>query len=549
MDSAACVVRNRQLVAAAAEERFTGAKGTGAYPARSIEYCLDAAGIGKDDVDVIAHGFDYDRFRKYFATGSEHFAHALSGQNMMVALKRDGFTDVGARFRPVVHHTAHAASAYLATDYDSALSIVSDGMGEISSFTVCRIRHGRFEDLHRQGIESSLGILYSIVTRYLGYMFNSDEYKVMGMAAYGDPARFADFFKRFMATADGRIAIGWPKGALSRGNEGYPDALNFLETSLGVAPRDPSTEIEDAHTDVAASFQARFSELLTAVTHHWMQATGERALCLSGGTFLNCLANQSISELPNVEQMFVPPAAGDDGTAIGAALYVGGERLRTPYTPYSGPSYDEEEVDRALAATEGAAGIVWQHVGPTEEYIDMAARDIAEDGILAWFAGRMEFGPRALGNRSILALPAGTDIKDRLNRIVKLREPFRPFAPAILDSDYTDVFETPAYHPSRYMLSTARVRSDKKEAIRGAVHADGTARVQIVRRDDNELFWRLLTRVKHYTGLGCVINTSYNVKGQPVIMDPRNAIDSFVRMSLTRLYIQGFRVSQSRDAP
>jgi carbamoyltransferase len=339
--------------------------------------------------------------------------------------------------------------------------------------------------------------------------------------------------------------VRWPKQALRRGEEGYPDAMRFLEDSLGVEQRDPADDVRDVHADIAASFQARFTEVLTETVDHWLGETGERSLCLSGGTFLNCVANQSISQLPRVERMFVPPAAGDDGTAIGAALYAGGRRLAAPYTPYTGPSYPATAVERALTdvASEGAGDLTWEHLGLSDEYVDAAARDIADDRIVAWFAGRMEFGPRALGNRSILALPGGRDIKDRLNHAVKLRESYRPFAPAILDTDYGEVFETPPLHPTKYMLCTATTRQHRIPEIAGAVHVDGSARVQVVTREDNELFWRLLTAVKQRTGLGCVINTSFNVKNQPVIMDPRTAVTSFRAMSLDRLYIEGYRVT------
>ncbi|MEU0236350.1 carbamoyltransferase C-terminal domain-containing protein [Nocardiopsis sp. NPDC006198] len=543
MDSAACLVVDGNIVAAAAEERFTGDKATGAFPEKAIAYCLDHAGITGDDVDLIAHGFNYDRFRRFFHRTPEYFDEVLSGRTVVEELARTGWRNPGDRFRPVDHHVAHAASAYHLSGYEDALSVVSDGMGETVALTVHRFTRGRMEELYSQGIDSSLGILYSILTRYLGYTFNSDEYKVMGLSAYGDPRRYAEFFARFMGADEGRAAIGWPQGALGRAGEGYPDALAFLEESLGVAPREPGAEVPDEYADIAAAFQARFSEVLTDLVRHWLRHTGQDSLCLSGGTFLNCLANQSISELPEVSRMFVPPAAGDDGTAMGAALHVAGGFSGT-FSAYTGPGYGADDVRSALKAFErpGGGSPVWEYHGFTDEYMDLAARDLAEDRVVAWFAGRMEFGPRALGNRSILALPNGDDIKGRLNAIVKMREGFRPFAPAILDSDYEEVFEGRALSPSRYMLSTARTRPERIPSIRGAVHVDGTARVQIVTKEDNEVFWRLLHKVKEHTGLGCVINTSFNVKNQPIIASPDLALEALERMSLGRLYIEGFRV-------
>jgi carbamoyltransferase len=281
-----------------------------------------------------------------------------------------------------------------------------------------------------------------------------------------------------------------------------------------------------------------------------LAATGEDSLCLSGGTFLNCLANAAIATSPRISRMFIPSATGDDGTAMGAALYAYGKPTGG-FTPYTGPEYGADEVRSALnrPAAPDRRPFVWRYHGHSDEYVDLAATDLADDRIVAWFAGRMEYGPRALGNRSILALPSGTDIKDRLNRVVKLRESFRPFAPAILDTDYELAFVGRPLQPARYMLTIAEVRPEFRSRLAGAVHLDGTARVQIVSREDNELFWRLLRAVKRHTGLGCVINTSFNVKDQPIIMTPDLALDAFQTMSLDRLYIEGYRVAEPEPAP
>jgi carbamoyltransferase len=544
MDSAACLVGDGRIIAAAAEERFTGEKATGAFPANAIGYCLSEAGVRPRDVGIIAHGFNYDRFRRFFLHNLKQFDEALSSQTVIGELSRNGWDHVAERFRPVDHHLAHAASAYYASDFGEALSVVSDGMGEIVSLTVHHVRDGDFRQLHSQGIATSLGILYSLLTRFLGYTFNSDEYKVMGLSAYGDPSRYASFFAELLAEQDGRIKVGLPRAALRHPAQGYPDAMTYLGRSLGVARRNPAEEVRDVHADIAASFQARVTAVLTALVGHWLGQTGADSVCLSGGTFLNCVANGAIAQLPQVKRLFIPPAAGDDGTAIGSALYAASTRLTAPYTPYSGPRYDSADVAKALkTVTAETAGLEWSLVSDLEQCLDLAARDIANDLIIAWFAGRMEFGPRALGNRSILALPGGRDIKDRLNHAVKLRESFRPFAPAILDSDYDEFFTGRALSPGRYMLVTVQARPERAAEIAGAVHVDGTARVQVVRRDENELFWRLLRKVKERTGIGCVINTSFNVKNQPIIRDPETAVRSFGTMALDRLYIEGYRVS------
>ena len=544
MDSAACLVVDGDVVAAAAEERFTGAKGTGALPVHAIDYCLSTAGISRDDVDVIAHGFNYDRFRRFFHQTPEYFAEVLTGRTITDGLTGHGWSNVESRFQPIDHHLAHAASACFASGYDSALSIVADGMGEVTSISVHRYADGRLTELHRQGISASLGILYSIFTRYLGYTFNSDEYKVMGLSAYGDAERFRTFFADFLRVTDGAVVIDWPEGALRSPAEGYPNAMEFLESAFDTARRDPGESSLGVYADIAASLQRRFEEVLSELTEHWLAETGEDSVCLSGGTFLNCLANAAIARSPRIRRMFIPSATGDDGTAMGAALYAYGKPTGG-FTPYTGPEYGADEVRRVLnRPTPPDRRSPWQYHGTTDEYVDLAATDLAEDRIIAWFAGRMEYGPRALGNRSILALPSGADIKDRLNHVVKLRESFRPFAPAILDTDYELAFVGRPLHPARYMLTTAEVRPEFRDRLAGAVHVDGTARVQVVSREDNELFWRLLRAVQRHTGLGCVINTSFNVKDQPIIMTPDLALDALETMSLDRLYIAGYRVSK-----
>lgn len=546
MDSAAALVVDGEIVAAAEEERFTGEKATGAFPAAAIEYCLADAGLRRNDVDVIAHGFDYDSYRRFFATDVQAFENAYAGATVVQALEESGWQRVAERFRRVQHHQAHAASAFATSGFESALTVVSDGMGEIDALSVFGCRGERYDRLHHQGIATSLGIAYSLVTRFLGFSFNSDEYKVMGLSAYGVAARHRSFTETFLSTQDGSVDVGWPKAALSEPAAGYPHAMAFLAAAFGVPPREPWEPVDERHADVAASFQERFSEVLRDFVRGWLTRTGESSLCLAGGTFLNCLANESIGELAEVDRLFVPPASGDDGTSIGAALAVSGRaRARRPYNPYSGPSYSSAQVLEAVEDAQGRApgSLVATAIGVNDDYFARAAEDIASDRIIAWFHGRMEFGPRALGNRSILAQPAGERIKDRLNLVVKQRESFRPFAPAVLDEDFESLFESRLHVPSHFMLMTARTRPEVVERLGGAVHADGTARVQVVTRERNEPFWRLLREVKRLTGIGCVINTSFNVKNQPIIADPATAVAGLLTMSLDRLYAEGMVIS------
>jgi carbamoyltransferase len=547
LDSAAALVVDGTIVAAAAEERFTGEKGTGRLPLRAVEYCLAEAGLGPDDVDLVAHGFDYDRFRRAFPLSREYFDSVLTGRTVVDGLEAAGWTGVAERFRPVVHHVAHAASAARVSGFDSGLVVVSDGMGETEALSVHRYAGGVLTPLYSQPIASSLGILYSIVTRFLGFQFNSDEYKVMGLAPYGDPSRFRPVFEK-LARFDperGGPVVDWPSGALADAEQGYPHALAFLAEQSFV-PRVPDGSIQQDEADFAASLQERLTTLLVEIVEHWLERTGEQNLCLAGGTFLNCKANQSIANLPAVQGMVVQPAAGDDGTAVGAALEVAAAQgplpaVTGPFDPYLGPRYDVDDVRSVLAAR---PELSWRYVGLTDEYFAAAAADIAADRIIAWFHGRMEFGPRALGNRSILARPDGDRIKERINGAVKFREAFRPFAPAVHADDTDRLFITRGFDPDLYMLATAQVRPEYRDVVSGIVHEDDSARIQTVRPALNPGFARLLDEVRARTGAGCVVNTSFNVKGQPLIMDPATAVDTFAGIALDRLYIEGFVVER-----
>jgi len=551
LDSAAGLVIDGEVVAAAAEERFTGEKGTGAFPANAIDYCLREAGVGPNEVTMVAHGFAYDECRRLLRTDPRYFDEVLSGQTVVAELAKHGWTDVADRFHPVRHHVAHAASAFHPSGFDEALVVVSDGMGELDALSVFTGRAGTLNRVHHQDVSQSLGILYSLCTRFLGFAFNSDEYKVMGLAAYGDPGRYAPVFDRLVGLRAGAVEIDWPWTGLGAGTAGYPGAMGYLAGVAGFPARRGDAVVGPEHADFAAALQKRLAEVLTGLVSHWVGATGRQQVCLAGGTFLNCRANQDIAALPSVADLFVQPAAGDDGTAIGAALHVDAEnasprrsRERRRFNPFLGPAYPTEHVARVVEAAVDIGAVTAERIDDVEDYLRLAAADIAADRIVGWFHGRMEFGPRALGNRSILALPAGAAVKDRINALVKLREPFRPFAPALLEDEYDRLFEGRPLDPTAYMLCTATARDAARELVPGAVHDDGTSRVQVVPASLNPLFHRLLRKVQAATGVGCVINTSLNIKGQPLIMAPETAIKLFTGTGLDRLYLAGYRLSK-----
>lgn len=353
LDSAACLVVDGRVVAAAAEERFSGEKGTGAMPLQAIHYCLDSAGIRPSDVQVIAHGFDYERHRRLFMRDETYYRTVLSPGNIIDGLVQAGWRDPAARFVPVQHHLAHAASAYYPSLFKEALCIVSDGMGEVDSLSIYDARGSHLSRVHRHSIADSLGLIYSLCTRFLGFCFNADEYKVMGMAAYGDPALYQAFFEDLCNFDSGSIKVRWPREVLSQAYAGYPAAMAFIEARTGLARRQPDSPLTEQHFSFAASLQASLSGNLCKLVSHWMEKTGHHSLCLAGGTFLNCRVNASLCDLPGVRDVFVQPAAGDDGTSLGAALAAScargiAYRSESAFSTYLGPSYTESEIRAEL---------------------------------------------------------------------------------------------------------------------------------------------------------------------------------------------------------
>lgn len=540
LDSAAALVVDGTTVAAAAEERFCGHKGCGDFPAGAIDYCLREASIDLQSVDVVAHGFDYAPYRALFERDGA-YERVYSSKTVAHACRERFGIDIEERLVSVPHHMAHAASAFVPSGFEDALCVVADGMGEVHGISVLDATSAGYDPLWHYPISRSLGIFYSTFTKLLGYGFNADEYKVMGLAPYGDPTRYGDQLRALLQVdpLTGKIHLRWP--ASPTPDPFHDHRIAALAAHLDVAPRDPREPLAAMHQDLAAATQEVFEEAMLALLRHWTGRTRRQRLCLAGGCLLNSKANRRLLEQLDVEEVFIQPAAGDDGTALGAALYHAQRTTRcTPgFSPYLGPRWSREQVRQALRAE---PGITWEDLGEGDAHVQHAARAIAEDRIIGWFHGRMEYGPRALGNRSILARPNGNDVKARINATVKLREGFRPFAPSVRAQDAAAIIEGTWSAPHRYMLATVGARADAIPAVASVVHVDGSLRVQVVEPDANPLYHALLTAVAELTGCGCVVNTSFNVRDQPLICDPRTAVETFRRTALDYLFIEGFKV-------
>jgi len=379
------------------------------------------------------------------------------------------------------------------------------------------------------------------VTLHLGFDFNADEYKIMGLAPYGDARRFRSFFAEAITFGpDGGIRIPLLRMNRTREErEHYRASRACLSEHLGT-PRDPREEITDLHRDIAAALQERLDRTLLHLCGHFAAGTGLRRLALAGGVALNCTANGRLLCSGTFDDIYVQPAAGDDGSALGAALYraagageVRNERLPVPFL---GPGYSERAIDDALAEHRDRVAVV--RFDTLSEACDEAARLIADGRVVAWYRGRMEFGPRALGHRSILADPGHPDMRDRINAMVKMREAFRPFAPAVSLEEVHRWFEVSPGTELPFMIMTVDVRQEFRHALPAITHVNGSARVQTVSKRDNPEFHELLRAVGRATGREMVLNTSFNVKGQPIVNTPREALDTFLGTGIEFLFLE-----------
>ena len=551
MDSAAALVVDGVFVAAAAEERFDRQKHSARFPREAIRYCLAEAGLAIDDIDEIAHGFDYAPYRELYLhdpLSKARFDRVYSHEIILTQVQRDLPGYPLEKVHSVGHHLAHAASAALTSGWDECLVVVNDAMGEVESISVYHFREGKLERLRTISANDSIGILYSLVTLHLGFEFNSDEYKIMGLAPYGDPARFRPFFeKQVELRDDGTIRIPILRLNQTRDEREYYSATRaYLEEHL-IPHRKRNQSVNSTHEDVAAALQECLERCVMHVCEHFGEQTGLRRIALAGGVALNCTTNGKLMRSGLFDEVYIQPVAGDDGSALGAALYRASLAGAIPNhrlpAPLFGPDYTHIEIEAALARHAGT--ICVQHFDSLQATCECAASLIADGRVLAWHRGRMEYGPRALGNRSILADPRRHQMRDRVNAMVKKREAFRPFAPACSIEEAHRWFEVAPGTQLPYMVSIVYVRPEMRAKLPAITHVNGTARLQTVSRTDNPDFHELLLAVGRATGIQMVLNTSFNVKGQPIVNTPDEAIDTFLGTGIDCLFLENFYVTRA----
>jgi carbamoyltransferase len=542
-DAAVCLVRDGEVLAAAQEERFTRRKFDASAPVNAYSWCLEQAGLTPRDITTIAY---YEDPRRKLARILWSLQSGIGTMRAVLdtwpekteleSLLRERFLFDG----PVVtfpHHYSHAASAYLFSPFEDAAIIVADGVGEWATSTFASGVGGRITILDEVTFPHSLGLFYSAVTAFLGFQTNSDEYKVMGMAAYGTP-RYADRLRRVLQLGEGgRYTLDMSYFDYNR--RMFSPALGEL---LGMPARERGDEIPQAYMDVASSAQLLLEEAMLGAAR-WLHAqTGARHLCLAGGVALNCVANARLLKETPFEDVFVQPASGDAGGCLGAALaadqQAGGWKPGRARTCYLGPEFSDE----AIASYIERLGIVAERL-PAPELVERTAALLDAQKVVGWFQGRMEVGPRALGARSILADPRRAEMQDILNERIKKRESFRPFAPICLPEDADTYFECDRPYP--FMTFTVKVR--RPDHVRAAVHVDNTARLQTVDEAQAPLLAMLLRAFGRRTGTPVLINTSFNVAGEPIVCSPQDAFNCFRESDMDALVMGSFVIERDRQ--
>jgi carbamoyltransferase len=578
-DSAACLLRDGEIVAAAQEERFTRQKGDARFPSNAVAYCLKAGNIGVRDLTYV--GF-YDKpilkFERILETylgvaprGLRSFLMAgplwIKDKLFMDRQLRDALGYDG-EILYAEHHESHAASAFFPSPYDEAAILTMDGVGEWATASIAHGRGNDFEILRELHWPDSLGLLYSAFTYYTGFKVNSGEYKVMGLAPYGEPKYVATILTELMdLKEDGSFVL----------NQKYFNYLTGLTMTNGAfdglfggPARKPETKLTQKEMDLARSIQVVCEEVMLRMARTAHRETGAKHLCLAGGVALNCVGNGRILREGPFEDIWIQPAAGDAGGALGVAQLIwhrqlGNGRRAVPGRDtmrgsYFGPSFDPDEIERFLRS----AGAAFQ-CPDRECLLKTAAELLADEKVVGWFDGRMEFGPRALGARSILGDARSPRMQRTLNLKTKFREGFRPFAPTVLVERVSDYFELD--RPSPYMLLVAPVRADRRIApteeqralwgidrlnvprsdIPAVTHMDYSARIQTVSREDNPNYYDLIKSFERLTGCGVIVNTSFNVRGEPIVCTPSDAYTCFMRTNMDALVLWPFLLKKDEQ--
>lgn len=594
-DSAAALIKNGEIIAAAQEERFSRKKHDAGFPSKAVAYCLQEANISIDDLETVVF---YDKpllkferlLETYYAFAPKGIASFMMAMpvwlNEKLFLKkiiRDELKKIQPYNKKKLkllfpeHHLSHAASAFYPSPFEEAAILTIDGVGEWATTTICKGSGKNIEILKQLNFPHSIGLLYSAFTYYLGFKVNSGEYKLMGLAPYGDPTssqtiEFVSKIKNNLVTIfeDGSVFLDQRYFNYAVGLRMVKD--DAFKQIFGFARREPEDDLQQHHCNLGLAIQQVTEEIVLKLGKHAKELTGCKNICLSGGVALNCVANGKLQNENLFDELFIQPASGDAGGAVGAALaahHIYFENERLPVTEmdamkgaYLGPSFSDEEIQAAADSFKAK----YKRYEERGALYELVARVLNEGNAIGWFQGRMEFGPRALGNRSILADPRNPEMQKKLNLKIKFREGFRPFAPAVLADDAKNYFDLTT--PSPYMLLVQQVKKElqnavpenyhqqsinqklyfQKSTLPAITHIDYSARIQTVHASTNQPFHDLLMAFKQLTGCSVLVNTSFNVRGEPVVCTPLEAYQCFMRTEMDYLVIENYLFSK-KDQP
>lgn len=549
-DTAACLIKDGQIIAFCEEERLARVKRITAYPFRSINYCLKEAGINIGDIDYTAcswnSGMEFKKFLlghslRFFPDSSLHFREALRG--WLIRKSRSSYLQrkFGIKSYVVNHHLAHGSSSFFVSPFNEAAILTIDGSGEFDTVTLGIGKDKKIQTVESIAYPHSLGLLYDAVSIYLGFTELEGAGKVMGLASYGKPAYLNEFKKIVKFKPDGKFEfdLTYFQYHLARREQNEWVSKKF-NRAFGPA-REMDGPLDQRHMDIAASLQKIVEETIFHIAERLYELTGQKNLCIAGGVALNSVANAKLVSNSRFREFYISPIANDAGGAIGAAFYVYHQVFDRPRSTimthaYLGPSFTDEEIETALNSFSGL------NIKKSAEIEKETAILLSEGKIIGWLQGRMEGGPRALGNRSIIVDPRNPQMMDILNRRVKFREVFRPFAPSILEEYNFEYFKTD--YPSPFMLMVYETREDKRKVIPAVVHIDGTGRVQTVNRNDNLRYRRLIEEFHKITGVPVILNTSFNIRGEPIVCTPEDAIVCFLGTDMDYLVLGDFLVSK-----
>jgi carbamoyltransferase len=571
-DSSACLVVDGKLVAAAEEERFRRIKHWAGFPAQAIRYCLKVGGLQAQDIDHIAVNRNpkANFLRKAIFAFKRHPSFTLVRDRLNNALKvrdikmrlAEEFEvtpdELKAQAHNLEHHVAHLASAFMVSPFDKAAVVSVDGFGDFVGAMWGIGKGNKVELKERIFFPHSLGLYYLALTQFLGFSKYGDEYKVMGLAALGEPSELDTMRKLVKLTSNGHfelaldyfihhsegVTMTWEDGEPKMG----PVYSKEMERLLGPS-RGPKEPIERKHENIAASLQSMYEEVFFNLLNYVYEKTRFLNLCLAGGCAMNSVANGKIFDRTPFEEVYIQAAAGDAGGALGAAYYVWNQKLNKPRNfvmenAYWGPKFSDTEINKQLTVNSEQLrkyNCTIEHIQGENELCKRTAREIASGKVVGWFQGRMEWGPRALGNRSIVVDPRRAEMKNVLNARIKKREPFRPFAPSILLEKVGEYFEKD--YPDPFMIKVYPVRHEKRTVIPAVTHVDGSGRLQTVRKEDNPLYWQLIKEFEKVTSVPVLLNTSFN-ENEPIVCRPEEAIECFLRTRMDVLVLGKYLVAK-----